>query len=339
MKLSVAFVLYPRVLHGSITLPLEMLTAADHFDRVRHKSESRLQLHVATADGKPLASTGILSIQPTSSLDQLTDIDLLYLPTLWRNPLPVLHRQRHLLSFLQGMASRQALICAVGTGSCFLAEAGLLNGKPATTHWYFMETFSRLYPGVELKRQHLITRAGNLYCAGSVNAVADLTCYFIEHFYGPQIARQVESHFSPEIRRSYRQQGYFEGEVNLQHHDELMIDAQQWLHEHFADPLSFADVARQLGMSQRTLNRRFKLATGMSPGRYLQQLRLDQARELLRDSNLPIAEIAVSVGYQDIGYFSTLFRAQMAQSPTEYRQAVRGKLFAVNLDTQQGNRL
>jgi transcriptional regulator GlxA family with amidase domain len=311
-----------------------MLTAADHFDRVRHRGESRLRLHVATPDGKPLGATDIFSIQPSCSLDQLVDIDLLYLPTLWRNPLPVLHRQRRILPFLQDIASRQALICAVGTGSCFLAEAGLLNGKPATTHWYFMEAFSRRYPGVDLKRQHLITRAGNLYCAGSVNSVADLTCHFIERFYGPQIARQVESHFSPEIRRSYRQQGYFEGEANLQHHDELMIDAQQWLHEHFADPLSFAEVARQLGMSQRTLNRRFKQATGMSPGRYLQQLRLEQARELLRDSNLPIAAIAISVGYQDIGYFSTLFHEHMAQSPTAYRQAVRGKLFTVSLEAK-----
>jgi len=335
LSVSVAFMLYPRVLLSSISLPLEMLTAADHFDRVRHKSASRLRLHVATLDGQPLGSSGLFSILPTCCIEQLVDIDLLYLPTLWRNPLLVLHTQRRLMPLLRGIASRQALICAVGTGSCFLAEAGLLTGKPATTHWYFLDAFSRLYPDVDLKRQHLITRAGNLYCAGSVNAVADLTCYFIERFYGPQIARQVESHFSPEIRRSYRQQGYFEGETNLQHHDELMIDAQQWLHEHFTEPLNFTDVASQLGMSQRTLNRRFKLATGMSPGRYVQQLRLEQARELLRNSNLAVAEIAVSVGYQDIGYFSTLFREHMAQSPTAYRQAVRGKLFAVNLETQE----
>jgi transcriptional regulator GlxA family with amidase domain len=336
MMLTVAFVLYPRVLIGSVTLPTEMLTAADHFYRVHDKSQSRLRIHMATLDGAPLASTGMFSIQPTCSLEQLGDVDLLYLPTLWRNPLPVLHRQRRIIPLLQGIAARQALICAVGTGSCFLAEAGLLNGKPATTHWYFMEAFSRRYPDVELKRQHLITRAGNLYCAGSVNSVADLTCYFIERFYGPQIARQVESHFSPEIRRSYRQQGYFEGEANV-HHDELIIDAQQWLQAHFAEPLSLTDVAHQLGMSQRTLNRRFKMATGMSPGRFVQQLRLDQARELLRDSNLSIAEIALSVGYQDIGYFSTLFREQMAQSPTAYRQAVRGKLFSVNIEAGEGS--
>ena len=84
-------------------------------------------------------------------------------------------------------------------------------------------------------------------------------------------------------------------------------------------------------MSQRTLNRRFKLAIGMSPGRYVQYLRLEHARELLRDTNLSMTEIAMEVGYRDLGYFSTLFRAHMAQSPTAYRQAVRGKLFSVSL--------
>jgi transcriptional regulator GlxA family with amidase domain len=82
-------------------------------------------------------------------------------------------------------------------------------------------------------------------------------------------------------------------------------------------------------MSQRTLNRRFKRATGVSPGRYLQQLRLEHARELLRDSNLSVTEIAAKVGYQDVAYFSTLFRLHMSLSPTAYRKSVRGKLFSM----------
>jgi transcriptional regulator GlxA family with amidase domain len=239
-----------------------------------------------------------------------------------------LNRQRQLIPLIQAIAASDTLICAVGTGSSFMAEGGLLDDKPATTHWYFMEEFSRRYPRVQLKRQHLITRTGNLFCAGSINAVADLTGYFIEQFYGVQVARQVEGHFSPEIRRSYRQQGYIEGEANM-HHDELMIDAQHWLQTHAADPVDFGNLAQEFSMSQRTLNRRFKLATGMSPGRYVQHLRLEQARDLLRDSNLSITEIATAIGYRDIGYFSTLFREHMAQSPTAYRKSVRGKLFSM----------
>lgn len=325
---TVAFVVYPRVLLSSITLPVEMFRAADHVCRVRHKDHSSLSIKVATLDGKPDTPGGLLTLMPNCRLHELEAVDLLYLPALWRDPVPVLRQQREMIPLLRDLAASRTLICAVGTGSYFMAETGLLDHKPATTHWYFMEAFGCRYPRVQLKRRHLITRAGNLYCAGSVNSGVDLTGHFIDHFYGPHVARQVESHFSPEIRRSYRQQGYFDGEANV-HHDELMIDAQQWLRDHVADHLDVGHLARQLEMSQRTLNRRFKLATGMSPVRYMQQLRLEHARELLRDSNLSIAEVATKVGYRDMGYFSTVFRQYMAQSPTQYRQSVRGKLFSV----------
>jgi transcriptional regulator GlxA family with amidase domain len=297
--------------------------------RVRRQGKAPLQIKVATPDGKPIIPAGVLAMQPNCRMDELGEIDLLYLPALWRNPIPVLHQHRQIIPLLQNLAANKTLICAVGTGSCFAAEAGILDHRPATTHWYFMEAFSRRYPNVQLKRQHLITRADHLYCAGSINSVADLTSHFIERFYGPRVAREVEAHFSPEIRRSYRQHGYVEGEVNL-HHDEVIIDAQQWLHEHATAAPNFGTLAGQLKMSQRTLNRRFKQATGVSPGLYLQQLRLEHARELLRDSNLSVTEIAAKVGYQDVGYFSTLFRAHMALSPTAYRKSVRGKLFSMD---------
>lgn len=332
---NIAFVLYPRTLLSSITLPADMLRAADHFYRIRHKGRSNLTIQVASLDGQPVTDTGILSIQPSCRLDELGEVELVYLPALWRNPISVLNRHRQIIPFLQEMAARHTLICSVGTGAIFTAAAGLLDHKPATTHWYFMEEFSRRYPNIQLKRQHLITQAGNLYCAGSINSVADLTSYFIERFYGPGVSHQVEAHFSPEIRRSYRQQGYFEGEAN-NHHDELMIDAQQWLHDHFADPLDFSQLAQQLDMSQRTLNRRFKLVTGTSPGQYAQHLRLDHARELLRGSNLTITDIATTVGYRDVGYFSTLFRQQMSQSPSAYRKSVRGKLFSIDTASMAG---
>ncbi len=324
----VAFVLYPRTLLSSITLPADMLGAADQVHQIAGRSRSRLTLKVASLDGEPVMPTGMLSVTPTCRLSELGEVDLLYLPALWRNPLSVVKQHQSLIPILRDIAAQNTLVCSVGTGSSFTAQAGLLDHKPATTHWYFMEEFGRRYPKVELMRRHLFTRADNLYCTGSINSVADLTGYFIEHFYGPDVAQQVEAHFSPEIRRSYRQQVFFEGAGTV-HHDELMIDAQQWLHDHFTEPIDFVVLAKQLNMSQRTLNRRFKLATSRSPGRYVQQLRIEHARELLRDSNLSVTEIATTVGYQEISYFSTLFREHLSQSPTDYRKSVRGKLFSI----------
>jgi transcriptional regulator GlxA family with amidase domain len=326
--LSVGFVLYPQTLLSSVTLPLEMLSAADQFHRTRQRKSTQLRVLIANSQEAPCTRTTEQTpvLQTNCDFADLDSVDLLYLPAIWRNPLPVLRQSHRVMPLLRRLANDSRLICSVGTGSCFLAEAGLLDHRPATTHWFFLQQFAHRYPAVQTKTRHLITRAGNLYCASSINGVADLTGHFIERFYGPKIARQVDAHFSPEIRRSFHEHGFIEGESN-QHHDELMIDAQQWLQEHFADGVNMATLARQLDISQRSLNRRFAQACGLTPVRYLQQLRIHHACELLRDTNLSVSDIAVEVGYQDLGYFSTLFRERMAQTATGYRRSVRGKLF------------
>lgn len=324
--LTVGFMLYPQHLLSSITLPAEMLRAADHQARARRLVGKQLEIRIASFADAAIPSDQNMQLHSTHSFDQLQDVDLLYLPAIWRNPLAVLAQHRNALPLLQRLANANRLLCAVGTGSYLLAEAGLLHAKPATTHWFYSNQFARRYPTVQTKHRHLITRAGNLYCAGSINAVADLTGYFIERFYNANIARQVEAQFSPEIRRPFRDTGFFEGEVNL-HHDEAIADAEQWLQQQLSEPVDFAGLAQRLGMSQRSFNRRFKQALGTPPGEYLSHLRLQQARELLRDSNLSIAEIGYRVGYADAGHFSTRFRRMMAQSPSDYRKSVRGKLF------------
>ncbi len=324
--LTVGFMLYPQLILSSIALPAEMLQAADDRARGQRLGGKQLKIRMASLTGTSVAAGAGMQLRPTHTFNHLQDVDLLYLPAIWRNPLPVLSRQSSALPLLQQLASDQRLLCAVGTGSYLLAEAGLLHAKPATTHWFYSDQFLQRYPTIQVKRRHLITRAGNLYCAGSINAVADLTGYFIEQFYNADIARQVEAQFSPEIRRPFRDTGFFEGEVNL-HHDEAIADAEQWLQQQLDQSIDFASLAQRFGMSQRSFNRRFKQALGVPPGEYLQQLRLQQARDLLRDSNLSIAEVGYRVGYPDAGHFSTRFRRTMAQSPSDYRRSVRGKLF------------
>ncbi len=323
---TVGFLLYPQLVLSSITLPAEMLRAADERARGQRLAGKELEIRMVSLAGTNIAAGVGMQLRPTHRFGQLNGVDLLYLPAIWRNPLPILSRQLQALPMLQQLAAADRLLCAVGTGSYLLAEAGLLDAKPATTHWFFSTRFRRRYPAVQVKQRHLITRAGNLYCAGSINAVADLTGYFIEQFYNADIARQVEAQFSPEIRRPFRDTGFFEGEVNL-HHDEAIADAEQFLQQQFSQAIDFAGLAQRLGMSQRSFNRRFKQALGVSPGEYLQQVRLQQARELLRDSNLAIAEIGYRVGYPDAAHFATRFRRVMAQSPSDYRKSVRGKLF------------
>ena len=322
----IALIAYPQTLATSITLPAEILTGANQQISVSKKQQSKLIIKLATTTDKPIITTGNLTLTPNALLHKLGELDLIILPSMWRHPARTVEQNPHLVTLLQQYHQHQTLICAVGTGAYFLAAAGLLNNRPATTHWYYQDDFANRYPEVNLQSQHMITKSDNLYCAGSINAVADLSSHFIERFYGPQTARHIEGQFSPEIRRSYRSYGYFDGEVNT-HQDELITDIQQWLHDHCNQPIKLTELARQYQLNPRTFNRRFKQAIGSSPKQYLTELRLTQAKDLLRQSNLNISEIANQVGYDDYSYFSALFSKHVGFSPSKYRQSSQSKLF------------
>ena len=181
-------------------------------------------------------------------------------------------------------------LCTVGTGSYLLAEAGLLKNRPATTHWHYFEDFAERYPQVDLIRNYLITETERIYCAGSINSIADLLVHIIGERWGTTIAHRVERQFSPEIRRPFHSHAYRVGQTDL-HRDEAIALVQSYLGKHFASPLRLPQLAEQAGLSERSLTRRFKQATGQSPLDYLNTLRLRTARELLQQSNLSLIHI------------------------------------------------
>jgi len=319
--------LYPDALATSITLPMEILGAAGQMARAAARDKPGVRFLLAGPQRQPMTLASGVTLQTDIAFGDLPSLDLLLLPAIWRNPLPTVTAARPWLDDLRRRAATGTRICSVGTASCLLAEAGLLSGKPATTHWNHFERFARRYPDVHLKTRHLITQSDNIYCVGSVNSIADVMVHVVEEWYGSRIARAVENQFSPEIRRPFRAAA-FQHKPHSSHHDETVLEAQQWLQDNLAGPVSIARLSKTLGVSDRTLNRRFRQATGVSPQGYLQHLRVTEARELLRHSNLAVSEIAWRVGLQDVSHFSRLFRQHVGMTPLRYREAVRGKLFA-----------
>jgi len=318
--------LYPHALATSVTLPMEILQAASQMASVKSRGGPQVKLLLAAPDKGLVTLSGGVTLMPHISFNELPELDLLILPAIWRNPVPTVRAMSPWLQTVREYAASGTRICSVGTGSCLLAEAGLLKGAPATTHWNYFEQFARRYPDVKLKTRHLITQSANIYCVGSVNSIADLMVHIAGEWFGSRIAQAIENQFSPEIRRSFRAAAY-QNEADSSHHDEAVIEAQQWLQQRLGQVVTMVDLARHLDLTTRTLNRRFRQATGMSPQAYLQRLRVTHAQELLKHSNLGVAEIAWQIGLQDASYFSQLFRRHCGMSPLQYREAVRGKLF------------
>jgi transcriptional regulator GlxA family with amidase domain len=334
---TVAALLYPDALATSVTLPMEIFSAAAQTARSHNRKAPGVIYQLAAERAGAVTLNNGLTLHGQLSQWDLPPLDVLILPAIWRTPLPTLRACAPWMDTLRSIAASGTRICSVGTASSLLAEAGLLDGRPATTHWNYFERFARRYPRVALKTRHLITQSDNIYCVGSVNSIADLCVHLVEGWFGSRIARAVEHQFSPEIRQPF-QAAAWQDAPRGRHHDETVLLAQQWLRDRLQGPISLQDMAPALGVSPRTLHRRFRQATGMSPQAYLNALRMNAARDLLRRSNLGIAEIAWQLGLQDASYFSQLFRHSNGVTPGQYREAVRGKLFDPPEQSQAGTR-
>lgn len=325
--LNVGFLLCDNMLATSTTLPMEMWLAAESASQHQQKSR-KPQINITTyaIELVPIKTQTGLTLIPDKRISEPDKIDLLYLPGLWRNPRPTIQKNWAVTDWLKKLYQNGTLISAVGTSVCFLAEAGLLNEKVATTHWYYFDQFQQQYPEVQLKRQYFITQANTLYCAASVNSLADLTVHFISRFFSTQIAQHVEKHFSHEIRKSYDKSAYLD-RLQKPHPDEEIIQIQHWLESNYSRSIQFSTLANQFDLSMRSFNRRFKNALDQTPNEYLQKVRINVAKDLLQNTNLAINEIADKVGCPDPSHFTSLFKKHLNSTPLAYRKTVRAKLF------------
>lgn len=325
---NVTFFLCEQMLATSVTLPMEQFRAAESLNKAgRSKNHQELNFILASIDGKSVKTQSGLTLTPDCALEEVEDSEITYLPALWRKPHAVIDRNRRIQPWLVKRSQDNRTIAGVGTGCCFMAEAGLLDFRPATTHWYFFDEFARMYPRVTLKRDYFITRSDNLFCAASVNALADLTVFFIQQIFDRSIARHVERHFFHEVRQAYPFAHHIKGEVQA-HPDEEIAQVQSWIRHNPSEDIKVSELAKTLQMSLRTFNRRFKNAANVTPMQYIQGVRMRGAGELLQTSNLTISEIAYELGYQDLSHFTELFKKHFGTTPSHYRTTVRAKLFS-----------
>lgn len=241
-----------------------------------------------------------------------------FLPTLWQVDGADLERWRDCYPWLAGQYRQGAYLLGTLTGSFLMAEAGVLNGRRATTHWASARLFAERYPEVDLQASQLVTRDGRLLCAGAINAVIDLTFFLIEQFCGSAVAQQCERHCLMGTRRTYLS-APVTIEVREDHNDDLVRQVQAWLASHYAEPFSLEEVAARFCISSRNLRRRFSLACGESLSDYLQRYRIAVARELLASTQLPVSRICFDVGYLSQTVFGRFFKKHTGQTPTDYR--------------------
>lgn len=327
MAFNLTLLLCDNMLVSSSTLAAEIFNFAQAMARAVRHPVGDVAIRRITPDGLPVQTSAGFELHPTHSIHDAFPSDLIHIPALWRNPRPAVKKYQGYFPWLREQHQLNCSFTAVGTGVCFLAEAGLLDGKPATTHWHYFDQLQKQYPEVQLQRQHFTTQAGNIYCAASVNAMAELIVYQVERIFGRVIARQAQRNFFHEIRNIADPVGFSDQKTG-RHSDEAIAQAQIWIQDNLSKPLSIPDVASQFGMTTRTFNRRFRLAVSSRPSDYLAGVRMTFACDLLKNTDLSILEIAGYSGYKDASWFSSRFRQWSGNSPKAYRNTVRPKLFS-----------
>lgn len=211
------------------------------------------------------------------------------------------------------------VLCSVCVGAFWLASLGILDGRPATTHWGLTDVFRARFPDVLLDTDRLFIDDGDVITAGGLMAWTDLGLHLIERYLGPATMRTTARHFL--IDPGGREQRFYRVFTPITTHgDAPILAAQRWLRAHLAETISVTLLADRVGLTERTFIRRFQRATGHRTTAYLQQLRVDRARELLETTTLNLQEITWAVGYADPGALRKIFERFVGLSPGAYRR-------------------
>jgi len=218
-----------------------------------------------------------------------------------------------------------AIVATACSGAMLLAETGLLNGEEATTHWAYCDALAR-YPGVRVFPHRALVvggEGGRLIMAGGGTSWEDLALYLV--------ARLVNVEEAIHLAKLFLIDWHDVGQLpfaalarSRQVSDASIARCQTWIAEHYDEPSPVAVMIRLSELSERSFNRRFKQATGLTPLEYVHTLRLEEAKQLLEVDDEPIELIAQSVGYEDAAFFGRLFRRKVGMTPAQYRRRFGG---------------
>lgn len=213
------------------------------------------------------------------------------------------------------------VVAASCYGTFVMAEAGLLDGVPATTTWWLADAFRLRYPQVMLDADRALVDSGRAITAGAMTAHTDLALHVLRRLGGAALARRVAGIMLVDGART-SQRPFMS--VQRDYSEPLVRRAIDWMAKHIAESFAIEGLAGAMHVSYRTLNRRFVEVTGMGPLAYLQALKIERAKELLEESRASLETITAGVGYEDASSFRRLFKRATGLSPAQYRRQFGG---------------
>ena len=333
--IDVLIVAVPETAGSALYGMLDVLSATGGIWQTLLRSGDEQQffrVRIVSPDGKLFTCGNGIPVNPDCSVGEDPSAPIVILPELWLGPDETLDgRYPDLIEWLRRRYGRGAHLYSACSGAILLAETGLLDGCPATSHWGYQDLFSRRFPEVRFDPAPNLVYAdpkGRIVTAGGTTSWHDLALHIIARHASPGEALR--------IAKVYLLKWHDEGELPytalvrpLPHGDAAVRDAEDWLKQNFQRLDAIPRVVENSGIAERTFKRRFKAATGAPLIDYLQNLRIEHGKSLLETTDRPVEEISEDVGYADASFFRRLCKRLVGLTPVAYRRMFSGAANAV----------
>jgi transcriptional regulator GlxA family with amidase domain len=324
MSRTIAILMYEDAILSSAAAPLDIFTRAnDILAAQQQDSAFDVRLIGRTANQVPLGASTIFNC--TLGLSDLAPKSaghnqfLIVVPAFAGNWDNVLQKNRAVIDWLKRHYQSGTEIASLCKGSYFLAEAGLLDGLPCTSHLSVIDDMRARYPAINLQPDSVVTDKNGIYTGGGAFSSLNLVLYLIEKFCGHEIGIQIAKNFS--IQRDNIHQGHFAMFKGLaQHGDTVILSAQSYIEDKFSNDIRVEDVADHVNMSKRNFIRRFKLALNLTPVDYIQRVKIEAAKKAFEQNTKSIQSVIYDVGYNDAKTFRDTFKKLTGVTPQDYRK-------------------
>ncbi|CAM5293908.1 GlxA family transcriptional regulator OS=Streptomyces alboniger OX=132473 GN=CP975_31150 PE=4 SV=1 [Streptomyces alboniger] len=313
---TVLVVLFDGVQSLDVTGPVEVFTGAG---LARGGDAPAYLLRTATLDGGPVRTSSGLTLVPDLALPDAPVPHTLLVPggTGTRPEDPAL------IDWLRAHGPRAERLVSVCTGAVRLAQAGLLEGRRATTHWAYCAELARDHPGIRVDPDPIYVRDGHVATSAGVTAGIDLALALVEEDLGREVALTVARHLVVFLRRPGNQAQFSVQLAAQTARREPLREVQQWITEHPDEDLSVDALAARARLSPRHFARAFRAETGSTPGKYVDRVRVEHARRLLEDTSNGVEEVSRACGYGTPEAMRRAFLKALGTAPAEYRRRFR----------------
>lgn len=323
---NVLIVAVPETAGSALYGMLDVLLAAGNIWQTLVRETEQLHLfnvRIVSPTRKLFSCGNHIPVKPDCTVDDDPRADIVILPELWLGPDDNIQgRYPKLMDWLRQQYKQGSYLYSACSGAVMLAESGLLDGCPATSHWGYQDLFRQQYPRVQfLPEPNLVfaDHAGRIATAGGTTSWHDLAMHII--------SRHASAGEAMRIASVYLLKWHGEGQLpyttlvrSAPHADSVVRQCEEWLKGHYLSSTALAQLVAQSRVPERSLKRRFKAATGCTLIEYLQKLRIEQAKRLLETDDLPVDDISIDVGYEDASFFRRLFKRLTGLTPSQYRR-------------------